>query len=201
MNKSIRETGRSLTITIDQCKSLLSLASSNLRDYTLFFLTYHYAMRVSEVIRLRVEDIVRDQINIPVVKTKNRKAGKGEYHDIQQNELPERYEVEPLTEQAKIKIDKYLKYYDIKSGWLFPVKNTHISKLTVQRLFYKYCSQLDIKASIHSLRHCRLTYEQRTHGDLERTKRVGRHKSISSTERYLHMTLDELKEAREDDGL
>lgn len=185
-NKSIKETGRRKSITEKEYKSILGLASSNLRDWFLLYLIGNWGLRVGETIRLKVEDFEKREaiVKIPRIKIK----GKGK---LERGRISGKYDEMPFDSRPFEHLERYLRAYNIREGWLFQGNgNEHLSESRAQKIFYYYAKQIKIKASIHSLRHYKgySIYDKTT--DVLAVKAVLRHKSIRSSEVYTEPTLE-----------
>ena len=185
-NKSVKETGRRKSITEKEYKSILDLASSNLRDWFFLYLVGNWGLRVGEAIRLKVEDfkIKEAIVRVPRIKIK----GKGR---LERGEVSGRYDEMPFDYRPSEYLERYLNTYNIREGWVFQGNgNKHISESRAQKIFYHYVKQIKVKASIHSLRHYKgySIYDKTT--DVLAVKAVLRHKSIRSSEVYTEPTLE-----------
>ena len=97
-------------------------------------------MRVGEIVRVRLKDVQQDRIMIQGIKN-----GRVGYY--------------PLSNEVKELLGKWLKVRPDRGEFLFPTEHNngnHISRLTLQKRFYRYCRDAGIgHYSIHSLRHTR----------------------------------------------
>ena len=193
MNK--KKTSRQKYLTEDEYKRLLGVIR-NERDYVLFFLCGNLGLRVGELVRLRVSDIMKDEkgyyLKIPTLK---RGVVKGKVKGtIQRGELPKTYEDIPLSSDlAPIReiLNKYILKYKIKS-WIFPYRGLHLPEYTVARYFKSYVRKagLDPRYSIHALRHFKgfCTYKQTV--DLKSVQILLRHRDIKTSSIYADANLD-----------
>lgn len=112
----------------------------NPRDLLAFKLGYIYAMRVGEIVQIGCKDIQQDKIIIQGLK--NGRVG-----------------IYPLSEEIRGLLGEWMKVRPDRGVFLFPTEQNngnHISRLTLQKKFYKYCEKSGIGYySIHSLRHTR----------------------------------------------
>ena len=193
MNKS--KTSRQKYLTEDEYKRLLGVIR-NERDYVLFFLCGNLGLRVGELVRLRVSDIMKDEtgfyLKIPTLK---RGGVKGKVKgSIQRGELPKAYEDIPLSSDlASIReiLSKYISKYKIKD-WIFPYKGLHLPEYTVARYFKSYARKvgMDPRYSIHSLRHFKGFYTYKMKTDLRAVQILLRHRDIKTTAIYADANLD-----------
>jgi len=113
---------------------------TDLRNLLAFKLGYIYAMRVGEIVQIKLKDIQQNRIMIQGLK--NGRMG-----------------CYPLSNELKELLRKWLKVRPDRGEFLFPTEQNngnHISRLTLQKRFYRYCRDARIgHYSIHSLRHTR----------------------------------------------
>lgn len=178
-NRSIRETGRSKFITEDQYRKILELSyNTNKRDYFLLYLIGNLGLRVSEAVRLEVEDFDLDEMYVVIRTSKTRR-----FNPDHENELL------PIDRPLIKRLMEYCNEYGIKSGYLFRGRKSHLTKCQAQNIFYKYSRLIGIHASIHSLRHYRgfSVFEQTS--DITAVRYMLRHKSEKTAQIYSHPTL------------
>lgn len=149
----------------------------NLRDRTMFETIYGAGLRISEIAKLRVQDIDSEQMRIFVHQGK---GGKDRYTLLSQRNL------ELLRE--------YWKAYrpNHSDGYLFYPKNNKQRYMTVhavQDAFHKYRkkSELSDDFTVHTLRHCFATHLLENGVDVCRIKQLMGHTHIQSTTFYLHL--------------
>ena len=115
------------------------LLTKNLKHKAILMLVYSAGLRVSEVVKLRIEDIDIERKLIHIRSAKGRKD---------RNTL--------LSKIALDTLRKYLKEYG-QSKWLFPSQNKerHIVTRTVEKIFSNAARDVGIQKSVtvHSLRH------------------------------------------------
>ncbi|TDX48373.1 site-specific tyrosine recombinase/integron integrase [Orenia marismortui] len=146
----------------------------NQKHKTILYLTYSAGLRVSEVVKLKCEDIDSDRMLIRVNQGKGRK---------------DRY-----TILSKVALEQLRKYYKLSKPkeWLFPSRcsNSHLSKRTVQRIFKSACYKAKIqkKVGIHSLRHSFATHLLERGVDLRYIQELLGHQSTKTTEIYTHVS-------------
>jgi len=190
MNK--RKTSRQKYLTEDEYKRLLG-AIRNERDYVLFFLCGNLGLRVGELVRLRISDIMKDEkgfyLKIPTLKRGSKKGVRR--NRLERGELPKAYEDIPISQSSVDLIFRYIKKYKVKN-WLFPYESLHIPEYTVARYFKTYTRKagLDSGYSIHALRHFRGIHIYKYKGDLKAVQTLLRHKHLETTSIYADMDLD-----------
>lgn len=166
----------------------------NLKHQTLLYLTYTSGLRVSEVVRLKLEDCDRERKVVKVRQGKGRK---------------DRQTL--LSETAVQILDQYLEQ-EKPQNWLFPGQRAdrHLTERSAQKVFEKALLQADIRkeVSIHSLRHSFATHLLENGIDLRYIQELLGHQSVRTTERYTHVSrrdiakiqspLDRLNECEEE---
>jgi integrase/recombinase XerD len=137
-------------------------------------MTYSAGLRVSEVVRLRVEDIDPERKLVHVRQAKGRK---------------DRFTL--LSSAALEMLRNYARKYR-PEGWLFTGddEEKHISEHTAQRVFENACKSAGIKkhVSIHSLRHSFATHLLENGTDLRYIQELLVHSSSKTTEIYTHVS-------------
>ena len=141
-------------------------------------LVYSAGLRVSEVVKLKVEDIDTQRKLIHVKGAKGRK---------------DRYTI--LSEKALNILRNYFVEYNPKT-WLFTgiTPEKHISTRTIQAIFKQACKVTNIKkeASVHSLRRSFATHLLESGVDLRYIQELLGHKSSKTTEIYTHISNKDL---------
>jgi len=150
----------------------------NIKHRALLMLIYSAGLRVSEVIRLKIEDLDAQRKMIHVRGAKGRK---------------DRYIL--LSDVAMKTLKLYIDSYRPRI-WLFPSKdaNSHVTTRTVQRIFEDACKDAGINkdVSVHSLRHSFVTHLLESGVDLRYIQELLGHKSSKTTEMYTHVSNREL---------
>ena len=145
-------------------------------------LIYSSDLRVSEVVKLRIEDIDAQRKLVYVMDAKGRKDG----YTILSNVA-----METLREyQEKYKPQK----------WLFPGqrKEKHISTRTVQAIFEQTKRKAGIRkdVTVHSLRHSFATHLLESGINLRYIQELLGHKHSKTTEIYTHVSNKNLREIK-----
>jgi site-specific recombinase XerD len=149
---------------------------ANVKHKSFLMLAYGSGLRVSEISRLRINDIDSKAMRAFV---KDGKGGK------------DRYTI--LSNECLCVLREYWTVYRPKhpDGWLFPgVKNvTHISSDAIECAFNNQLEKAGItkNVSIHTLRHCFATHLLEDGVDLFRIKELLGHSSLNTTTVYLHL--------------
>lgn len=146
----------------------------NEKHKTILFLTYSAGLRVSEVVKLKLEDIDSKRMLIHI------KQGKGK---------KDRYTI--LSEAALIQLRKYYKL-EKPDVWLFPggKQGRYITERSVEKIFENACilSGISKKVSIHVLRHSFATHLLEDGIDLRYIQELLGHSSSKTTEIYTHVS-------------
>ena len=148
-------------------------ATPNLKHRAMLMTAYGGGLRVSEVVRLRVEDIHSDRMLLHVRQGKGRK---------------DRYTL--LSQRLLQELRQYWRLMR-PSPWLFPNRNNDpLSTSALQNVFSKAKKETALTRGkgIHCLRHSFATHLLEGGIDLTLIARLLGHKHISTTTRYLHVT-------------
>lgn len=149
----------------------------NLRDKTMFETIYGAGLRISEIVKLRVQDIDSKQMRIYVQKGKGSK---------------DRYTL--LSERNLEILREYWKEYrpNNPDGFLFYARSRDKHPMTtrsVANAFNKYrkLAKLSNTYTSHTLRHCFATHLLEAGMDIYRIKELLGHTFIQTTSFYLHL--------------
>lgn len=155
-------------------------AAPRLTDRVLLKTTYAAGLRLSEVIALRWSDIDSGRMSLRV------EQGKG---------ARDRYTV--LSSGLVTELRAYWRQCRPQGPWLFPGRDpAHpISDNTAQRLYTRTKLKAGItkRGGIHALRHAFATHLLEAGIDLHTIQQFMGHRSLSTTQRYLHLTQTHLK--------
>lgn len=156
------------------------VAAPRMVDRVLLKTTYAAGLRLSELIALRWSDIDSERMSLRV------EQGKG---------ARDRYTV--LSSGLLTELRAYWKHYRPLGPWLFPGRGlTHpISDSSAQRLYTRTKQKAGItkRGGIHALRHAFATHLLEAGIDLHSIQQFMGHGSLSTTQRYLHLTESHLK--------
>jgi len=149
---------------------------SNLKHRTMLMLAYASGLRVSELIRLRVEDIDGQRNLIHIRDAKGKK---------------DRYTVFPQSLRAQLVA--YWKTYKLgTNGWLFPGDTTgkHLAARSIQAVLGRAIRSSGITklVSMHTLRHSFATHLLEHGTDLRYIQALLGHQSVRTTEVYTHIS-------------
>ena len=171
MRSSIK---RPQVYSIDEIERLFSAPGLNPKHRVLLMTAYAAGLRVSEVCRLRAEDILSQRMQIRVVQSKGRK---------------DRYTV--LSHRLLAELRAYWLTFRPK-GCLFPSPSTEqpVTTRTAERVFRKAVKHacLPDRGGIHCLRHSFATHMLENGVDLVVLQRLLGHRSLSATSIYLHVS-------------
>jgi site-specific recombinase XerD len=151
-------------------------AIDNLKHRTMLMLTYASGLRVSELVKLKIEDfdVKRGLIHIRNAKGKR-----------------DRFTVFPGSLRAQLLV--YWKQFKLgTSGWLFQGQNNnyHLSTRSIQAVFERAVKKAEIKkpVSMHTLRHSFATHLLERGTDLKFIQELLGHQSVKTTEIYIHVS-------------
>lgn len=147
--------------------------TSNLKHKALLMTAYSAGLRVGEVVRLKINEIDSDRMQIRVT------AGKG---------AKDRYV--PLSTRALEVLREYCRAFKPKD-WLFPGDDPtdHLSERAAQHVFEdaKVRAGIKKKATFHTLRHSYATHLHEDGVDIRYIQDLMGHESIKTTELYTHV--------------
>ncbi len=164
----------------DVLKILYSV--KNIKHRAILFMTYSSGLRVSEVVRLRVEDIDSTRMLVHVRQGKGRK---------------DRFSV--LSELALQVLRDYGRKYRLRT-WLFPGEDSenHLTERSVQKIFERAKIEVGISknVSVHSLRHSFATHLLEAGTDLRYIQELLGHQHSKTTEIYTHVSQMSIRRIR-----
>lgn len=150
----------------------------NIKHQALLMLVYSGGFRVSEVVRLRVEDLDENRRLIRV------RAGKGR---------KDRY---TLFSGAALQVVKIYRDSYRPEKWLFPGQrpDRHLTARSAQKVIDRARRQAEIPqhATMHTLRHSFATHLLEAGTDLRYIQELLGHKSSKTTEIYTHISQEDL---------
>ena len=173
----------------NEIRNLMKLPDLNTndgkRDQSILELFYSTGMRISELIKIKMENVDLNKNLIKII-------GKGN---------KERFVI--IGKEALNSILEYLKIRNRLSLqnnlFLYPclkkAKKLYISEKTVYNMVKKYLMKIsnNEKLSPHSLRHSFATHLLENGADLMSVKDLLGHKDLSSTQIYTHVSIDKIK--------
>lgn len=146
--------------------------ASNLKHKTILMLIYSSGLRVSEIVKLKADDIIRSKMRLKVRQAKGNK---------------DRYTI--LSKVCLKYLEKYYKQYRPLNR-LFPGRNNkEMAIRSVQHLYYKSIESANIqkKGGIHTLRHTFATHCLETGMGIFQLQKFLGHKCLKTTLQYVHL--------------
>jgi integrase/recombinase XerC len=173
-------------LNVDEINALLTakfdLTKYGLRDRTILELLYSSGLRVSELVALNIEDVDLTECLVRI-------KGKGNKERLV-----------PIGEKAKQALNTYLSdrintpiIRDPNA--IFLNKNgTRLTVRSVQRLVSRMTQEIGLSknATPHMIRHSFATHMLGSGADLRSIQELLGHKSLSTTQRYTHVGVEEL---------
>jgi len=162
-------------LTLEECDRLLEAiqdgSAKSKRNYCIVIILLNHGLRVSELLNLKVEDIINNK--------KIRIIGKGN------NER-----VIPLNDTTRETIKEYIDFENIVEGKLFK-----ITKEQVNNVIKEYCkiAKIDKHITAHKLRHSAATFSLKETNNLRYVQKMLGHKNISATQIYTHIDDEEME--------
>jgi integrase/recombinase XerD len=146
----------------------------NTKHKLILMITYSAGLRVSEVIKLKYEDIDFERKLIHIHNAKGMKD-----------------RMTLLSDKCIEGISKYVEVYG-KGKWLFPGMDfgEHLNARSVQKIYEKAAKKTGITkdSSVHTLRHSFATHLLENGIELRYIQELLGHESSKTTERYTHVT-------------
>lgn len=160
----------------------LLTAAKNQKHRVLLMTVYATGLRVSELARLKPIHIHSERMLVRVDQGKGNK---------------DRYTL--LSERLLEELRSYWRAY-LPGDWLFPRldRSGPMPRGTAQKIFYSVKARAGLKrgAGIHCLRHSFATHLLEAGTSLPTIQRLLGHRSISTTMKYLHVTVKDLAEVK-----
>jgi len=176
-----RERHLPVVLSRDEVRRLLA-AIDNPKHRAIVHLVYAAGLRVSEVARLRTEDLDPDRGLIHVRASKGRK---------------DRYTL--LGDTALAEVHRYL-LIEPHDGWLFPGARVgrHLTTRTIEKVVERAREKAGIAKhfSVHTLRHSFATHLLEAGTDLRHIQELLGHASPTTTQIYTHVTTRDLARIR-----
>lgn len=160
-------------LSAEELKRIFSV-TTNLKHRTLLKTLYATGLRVSEAVQLKVTDIDGGRMTVRVEQGKGRK---------------DRYTT--LSPRLLQDLREYWRAYR-PPHWLFPGQppERHMPSETAYSIYIKAKLKAGVKkdGGIHALRHAFATHMLEAGVDLRTLQELLGHRSIGTTQRYLHVT-------------
>ena len=152
----------------------LFAADENLKRRALLMTVYSGGLRVSELVKLRVQDLDGDRLLIRVVQGKGKKD-----------------RLTLLSERALTELRAYWRRYR-PASWLFPglISGHPLSDSTAEKAYRKAVGKAGIRkgGGIHTLRHSFATHLIEAGVDVTIVQKLLGHSSVLTTMRYVHIS-------------
>ncbi|HYY52402.1 MAG TPA: tyrosine recombinase XerC [Myxococcales bacterium] len=175
-------------VSVDDCFAIVAAPSersaAGLRDRAALELLYGAGLRVSELVGLNLDDVAQDSLRV---------RGKGG-----------RERIVPLVRKARSALDAYL----VRRAELRPAgtalflnrRGTRLTARSVTRHLARYALIAGARRHVHphALRHSFATHLLDMGADLRGIQELLGHVSLSTTQRYTHVSAERLLQAYED---
>ena len=175
-------------VSVDDCFALVTAPSARtaagLRDRAALELLYGAGLRVSELVGLNLDDVTQDALRV---------RGKGG-----------RERIVPLVRKARDAIDAYLarrsELRPAGTALFLNRRGTRLTARSVARHLEKYARIAGARRHVHphALRHSFATHLLDMGADLRGIQELLGHASLSTTQRYTHVSAERLLQAYED---
>jgi len=167
-------------LTKEEMKQLLD-AIKNDKHKLLVELLYSAGLRVSECVKMKVDDLNLKEKMGKVISGK----GKKDRHIILSNNLIEH-------------LNRYLKNREVDSEYLFPSDKKYISVRMAQKIVKKAAKNAGIKKRVfcHALRSSFATHLLEAGTDIRYIQQLLGHANLSTTELYTRVSTKELKKIK-----
>ncbi len=173
-------------LSVDEMFRMLEAPSQStlvgLRDKAILEVLYSTGIRVSELVGLNIEDL---ELSEGLIKVK----GKGRKERIV-----------PIGKKAIYYLRRYLERIKERKGELggkdavfLNLRGQRLGQRSISRIVYKY-SVVSRSVTPHSLRHTFATHLLDAGADLRAIQELLGHKSLSTTQKYTHLSIDRLME-------
>ncbi|MBD3421253.1 MAG: tyrosine-type recombinase/integrase [Chitinivibrionales bacterium] len=164
----------------EECYAVIH-ALKNPKHRAMLAVTYSGLLRVSDLVRLKPEDLDRDRGLLRISQSKGRK---------------DRFTL--LSKTALKMVDVYLDGEQVQ--WLFPGQKPgrHLSIKSAELVFERAAKKAGIRkyCTIHSLRHACATHLLDHGYDIRYVQELLGHKNIQTTQIYTHVTNEKLRKIK-----
>jgi integrase/recombinase XerD len=180
-------------ITKEEVRRILAApprrSAQGLRDRAMLETLYSTGLRVSELANLHVHDVDTEERVLRIVRGKG-----GKDRNV------------PLTRAAADAVERYLLRGRPRlvarhsNGWLFlSNQGFHLHRWIVGRIVHRYTREAKVKKPVtcHTFRHTVATHLLRGRADIRHIQALLGHASLSTTERYTRVEVQDLKRVLE----
>ena len=180
-------------LTDAQVKKLLKMTSAtrhSARNRLVIILSYYVGLRACEIASLKVGDVVDGEGNIKDTVLLTKEMTKGSVANSVY-----------LSEFVKKEIKKYLesnteRLVTLKSALIYSQRTGgHFSSQTLQILFKTLYANVGINASSHSGRRKFITDLSEKGVSVRVIQELARHRNLATTQRYIDVSVDKLRNA------
>ena len=180
-------------LTDAQVKKLLKMTSAtrhSARNRLVIILSYYVGLRACEIASLKVGDVVDGEGNIKDTVLLTKEMTKGSVANSVY-----------LSEFVKKEIQKYLesnteRLVTLKSALIYSQRTGgHFSSQTLQILFKTLYANVGINASSHSGRRKFITDLSEKGVSVRVIQELARHRNLATTQRYIDVSVDKLRNA------
>ena len=153
-------------------------AIKNIKHQAILMLAYSTGMRVSEVINCKISDINSKRMIVTIHNGKGRKD-----------------RIVPLSLNTLYSLRAYFRKYKPKEKYLFEgQKSPQYSATSCNKIVKKYIGQQN---HFHELRHAFASHQMENGTDLRVLQTLLGHNSIKTTEIYLHVSIDRIRQLKD----
>ena len=156
-------------------KIKILLKKSNFRDYLMFLIGINSGLRISDILKLKVADVV----NKDFIEVCEKKTGK--------------YRRFPITNSFKEPLNEYIQEMESKE-WLFgsPYRKKPISRIQAYRIIHKACKKAGVQTKIgtHTLRKTFGYHFYNKYKDIALLQSILNHSNPQITMRYIGINQD-----------
>jgi len=167
-------------LTKEEIKKLLESIKNN-KHKLLVQLMYSSGLRVSEVVKIKIEDLDFSEKLGRVISGKGKK---------------DRYII--LSSSLIEKIKEYLDLREDENPYLFPSNNSHITIRMAQKIVSEAAKKAGIKKRVfcHALRSSFATHLLESGTDIRIIQTLLGHSNLSTTERYTKVSTEQIKKVK-----
>lgn len=161
---------------------------NNMRDRAMFELMYSAGLRVSEVVALKLEDVIFDK-NLLKITGKGNKDRIVPFGDVAKEKL----EVYIKNERSKLLSIKHPQNTEIAGSVFLNRFGSAISRKGIWKRMKELSNSVGINTKLHTLRHSYATHLLRGGADLRSVQCLLGHSSITTTQVYTHVSNEDLR--------
>ncbi|OGQ48578.1 MAG: tyrosine recombinase XerC [Deltaproteobacteria bacterium RIFCSPLOWO2_02_FULL_47_10] len=179
-------------LTVDEVAALLKEPSDNdllsMRDKAMMEVMYSSGLRVSELVGLNIKDV---SLGEGVVKV----AGKGKKERV----VPIGSKAQTALANYLVRREESLEKGSSETAIFLNRQGTRITPRSVERMVQKYLKATGIQKEVtpHVLRHSFATHMLNSGADLRGIQELLGHSSLSTTQKYTHVSVDKLMDVYE----